>query len=114
MVEENQRKLIQREFAIDGDLMMALSQGKPETKGIVDFLYSHKMFRPMAHWLIAHKYTGDNLIAYFSDGHKLSILSLIKEVTKYQLQMEGDVFAHDFKPGPSFSIDGTSGDSSQQ
>lgn len=111
MVDENQRKLIQKEFAIDGDLMMMLSEGKPETKGIVDFLYSHKMFRPMAQWLIAHKYTGDNLIAYFADGHKLSILSLVKEVTKYQLSMEGDVFDHHFKPGPSSAKGETSGGS---
>ena len=103
MDEENKRKLVKHEQAIDGDLMMLLSEGREDVQGIVSFLYSHKMFRPMAHWLIAHNYTGERLIEYFSEGHKLSLLSLIKEVTKYQLKMEGEVFDHHFKPGQPIS-----------
>ena len=93
---------------------MKLSEGNAQAKDIIDFLYSHKMFRQMAYWLIAHKYTGDNLIAYFAEGHNLSLLSLIKEVTKYQLKMEGEIYDHHFKPGLPIAKGGLPGGSNQR
>lgn len=88
-------------MAHDGDLMMRLADGVDETRGIIEFLYSHKAFKRMAVWLIQHGYTGRALVDYFQYGHKLSMLRMIREIKKYELSMDGDIFDHEFNDVPT-------------
>lgn len=96
MVETSGTRLVTAEQAKIGDLMLRLHDGVDDTIGIISFLYHHKEFRRIAYWLIRHGFVGIKLVEYFEEGHELSVLNLLKEIKRYELGLNGDVFDYEF------------------